>query len=1034
MRRNEPTSETRGDPVSQDRLRAIEAAFKGAWTGQGSTPFIVDIHPSTALIEDAARAARQVRLRTLLANYPTLGVWAVLHPLARNYGASSAEVYRHIGAFVGEDFSVGPDRDDLKRQYRASARAIGLPVSGNLPTDLFFAPLGPPAARHPELAAAFIDMALRRGPPAIEDTTAARNWQRTAVEWKCSGQARLIETVKFDSSAHCARRFEAWRHGQPPIGDMEAALFSAYDRAVESYGRTRESLVGPPSVVWHNDRLGIETEISKVPQNLVTGSFPQRLPGGKRQRIPPPWPAKLSWRAGRTSRDVVFAPADGEFLVFDADSGRCLSRGSISDGSTKIAASRIVVLASEPFQTSEFGASFPAEDSRYHLGWLEMGEAISFSSGATHRMDTPVETAAWIEGDVLGRDASRVLYACGGQLNLKLDPGIGGPQRILRARVGETVHYRNIDIPETGLISVPFAELKLNQAGSPAQVRFEVLAPGAAGDLDARSELSTTCWVWPGVAAPVGELDGLPIPENLGAARSAGLKLLDGLLSVDPRSSAETAILGIKDDGQTREFQLSARSEKLWHCRIASGDKIYVPRGEQLVFGHENRHDTIRLRSPDRDADLLVLGRRYHRPFRQRQQIEIGAELLETVEEDDRIALRRADGRVDILLRLRRATEPGDLELSHSGNVMALKMHLEDAIAGLVVRAHAFEHSPVEGGYSFNHLAPPAPPLPGIAVSLDHGTRQVEVTIDTLSLPSPGWIEFEVLREHEGQFPLRDKAGHPVRLGLSGSVARLGIRGLTELAGVLAAPEPEALAGQVRHALTPAYTELFSRLGAARMIGPVRSAIGVERLDGGIPRHDIVGVAPWVFEAASSALSGFSQPSGLSRLSLIGKAGAPRFLPSLQDASPLSDWLSALSSGADMPEGLGVDDLHYAIRLLRHRLRDTDLRELASRSEMRRNLTLLSGAYIETLDEMRRFDDAGGGDPLPARIAVQIERFARACALKRADPFIHDLAFRTGLDRAEVGWTFTILLRAGIEIFVYFRTLWDYATREGDIH
>ena len=64
---------------------------------------------------------------------------------------------------------------------------------------------------------------------------------------------------------------------------------------------------------------------------------------------------------------------------------------------------------------------------------------------------------------------------------------------------------------------------------------------------------------------------------------------------------------------------------------------------------------------------------------------------------------------------------------------------------------------------------------------------------------------------------------------------------------------------------------------------------------------------------------------------------------------------------------------------------------------------------------------------MPARIAAQVERYAKACAEGRADAFVHDIAFRTGLPRAEVGRTITLMLRAGIEFFVYFRALWGHA-------
>lgn len=210
--------------ISPKVLTEIEERFRRAWTGETSTPFIVDAPITADTRSQAETIVRRMGLSVLFVRCPILAVWSVLTPLSRKYGEETRDVYLHVSQFTGERLEDQPDREQLKIQYRKAARKIGLPVSGNTPTELFFVPLGPPRSRHDDLARAFITTVLRLGPPAIEDTPSAREWQRQAVRSSCSNIPRLCKTIEFDRSAYCARRFEAWRKGASPLNQQEESL------------------------------------------------------------------------------------------------------------------------------------------------------------------------------------------------------------------------------------------------------------------------------------------------------------------------------------------------------------------------------------------------------------------------------------------------------------------------------------------------------------------------------------------------------------------------------------------------------------------------------------------------------------------------------------------------------------------------------------------------------------------------------------------------------------------------------------------
>ena len=104
--------------------------------------------------------------------------------------------------------------------------------------------------------------------------------------------------------------------------------------------------------------------------------------------------------------------------------------------------------------------------------------------------------------------------------------------------------------------------------------------------------------------------------------------------------------------------------------------------------------------------------------------------------------------------------------------------------------------------------------------------------------------------------------------------------------------------------LGPHYAANFAAFGAARMVGQVKRVLNLARGDGRPPRHDLVGVAPWIFEADPVAFSGLDAGSGLAPLSAMALVAAPAHLPDPRGDAPLAAWLDRLQSGEAAPPGL----------------------------------------------------------------------------------------------------------------------------------
>ena len=282
--------------------------------------------------------------------------------------------------------------------------------------------------------------------------------------------------------------------------------------------------------------------------------------------------------------------------------------------------------------------------------------------------------------------------------------------------------------------------------------------------------------------------------------------------------------------------------------------------------------------------------------------------------------------------------------------------------------------------------------------------------------------------------PLEDADGERYALALDGTLPSPlpvpAVATLLRLARFLAEPTAAALGGQVERVLGPHYAAAFSEAGVAGMVGPIRAVVELSRADGGTPRHDLVGVAPWIFEAQPHTLAGLPRDCCFAPLAAMALIAAPPALPDPRGAVPLTAWLERVATGRDLVPGLARDDLESGFRALRYRLRDTDLSLLVAGPDAAAT-ALLANVHIDGLDALRAFDKAGGGDARAARIAALLERFARAAALGEAANFLDRLALRTGLPLAECGRLLTLALRAGPEIFAYFRILWHHAAASG---
>ncbi len=1013
---------------------SLEEVMQRIWIGRNSTPYPGQIEPLDA--SEARTIARAVAgngrfgVSRLFSNSPCLGVWATLAPLAENYGSGTSEVYRHISDALGVDLDDPVRRQAFKQSYRSAAARIGVALSGNDPTPLFFAPLGVADSQVQPLADAIIAAMARLGPPATEDTPMAVAWQRRALQWCPETLSRLRAAVLFDKVGHYAVRSNRWRIGERPETGRDEVLYAALDRAARAQGVKKEQIVSPPTVIWFRDGLAVLPEPAKIAQTIKIGAFPTRLSGGVPQLLPAPWPENLIWSAGR-HQAISVTPKANEILLFNADTGALELRANVGDGSVTLNAPRHIALSARDFQTSSFGPAEPAKDGRYRLAWIDLDEdtKLEFASGEQIELSRGAEPSLRLDARVLGHSGTRPLYAGEGFLDIQLNAALPG-SRLLRLSTKTGIRHFPIVPDQNGRARVDFESLGLANSGDPVLAKFEVLVIGAKKEADARAELRTTAFVWPGVSRhSSGDIDDAPVPSTYDVARSAGFDCAKGRIWMNPEAAVDAAVLAVRIKGNLVEFICPFRGIRLWRNKVATGDRERVPRGAHLILSNNSRNDTLTLHAPGCRADIRILGALKRSPLVNRTEFTIGAELLEQGF-DDRILLEFPDGSSELLARITRVDDPIELGVEDDGSVLRITFKPQSRIDAVGIRIDTVSGESHQGFAALGRRSVTARLPQGVSVQTDEG-QQVEITVSWRNTFSPARMEISTRRLGFDHFdPVCGADGHIAAVGLKGAEVAVSAANMLSLTKLLVEPTTVSTSIQLSETLGAYLHEIITEMGRERIASRILPALAAERSSGGLPRANILGGAPWLFEAPLPVFSRLGTHPDLSPLARMANVEAPSDLPDPSSDAPLLAWLNRIGSGEGLPRELGAGSLDAAFVAIRTRLARPDLAEMTNDSAVGNAVRLLSFVDVPELDRLRAFDRTMGYDLLGARLVSLIERFARASRLKNAEAAFSEMVRRTGLSHVEVGDTLTLICRVGVEALAHFLTVWDHAARE----
>lgn len=1041
---------------------------RDAWSSQTAPPFFAQIDFDATIeagIKDAVRAGSSrsiVHCRRTLESAPYATVWSILRTLAENYGESSQRVYSHISDAIGFPMQVA-DRDYFKAGFRKACRNVGLIMPpGNDPTSMFFSHTGVADAQSDRLAAALLQGARRLGPPPDEEASELRHWLRRASSDLNSQLTRVRAAITRDSHGHYAQLFCDWRAQEEPESRTARVFFENLTQQAKALGIHLNRLVADPYIMWTEHGLSLQARQTQnnLRQLIYHNKIPLRLPQNVPLRVPVPWSDELTWEVGQTRKQIRVLPYEDEVFLFAMDSQKLVARVGRSQSTARLAYRQVLLLGMAPFtatQSSTTHKSIPQGSGHLMLLNLSTDKIRLALADFSAEITRDLEPSIRLTGPVIGRAGSQPLLTSRAELEIT-----SGTEEIEEARAvrytfaGRTWIKSDVAFDSSGVTRLPVSEIGMAGGRDPGQLKVELLVKGGEVLPGARAEIVGRFFLWPGTdELNVEEPFQISwVPRNFLGNTSDHLLTVDDGLCIDPSRGFQHAVLSVEIDERQRDFAIPVRGTRLLHYRRASNDSVPVDLGSILTVGHDNRQDSLIVRSTERHADLLVCGTLVRRPFMARSEWEIpSSQILPDAPENDQVALVFDDGRRHLLTRISQIQEPRradvtqdpawirlTLELPNAADAVGLKVHPEDG-SGSILAAASLTTSPL-------HEATPQWFRANVVA---HDPMRVEITVNRIAFASRAALGLVFICSHEGlAFTcLEDSRGRAFALPLTADAmpvpdAQICLWPLSSFLATVFQPECDLV---IRDKLGPRLATAVDAIARRGLQSPLLAPFFAPPVHGEarfISRLDYLapGLAPELFEVERHSFSNLmTVPTGNALLAVAADRtpGAPVPLVDDEEAKELGNLSAWLKQAHTLPEEdpISSSALRIAFRLYRQRTRGRDFQNALEEDTVGQALKSAITVYSSGTEGLLAHDEGAGTDRTGIRIASYLASFARAARAGRALEFHTSVARRTNLPVSQVTPATSIAIHAGCELFAFFMAFWEHAsiatTIEGDV-
>ena len=698
----------------------------------------------------------QKNLRYAFGKFPYATAWVIAQILRSNYGGDENHaVYEPIENSLGIELTVGYPRNNLHEGFKTVSEQIGIDTSfANRPVDLYLAHAGVPINMLKHLANIFIRNEQFFGNPPIENTHELKEWEESALDWLPQGVRTPKYPILVDETGWHAEQFAKLSSSSTYSGSRFSQAFKQEIENCKSKksSRSKNDIIAPTlKLIWQED--GIKLDIPKLEGRLKlktdVNPVALRLASNQPYPLTLPWPKSLNWESGKFNQTISFLKNDNDFAVFDLVSGRFRKEYGTKLKRVVIDTTELVVVARQQFSIE--GENSYALNSNAHCLLTKFtgnGLLLKLNGKECYLIQKPNRRIT-PEGNVLANSRFGKLY--GAETEFIVDSGFKQEGSIqIEFSNGDFANNQTVsrsldaDVNGQGRISISDILVQLRskfsiQLSDPFNLKMEMKPREQEnGLLTQAGTYKASYYVWPEVNFSKNEkcFVGGNYPQNLVLESCRHINLeKNNQVSLDQLGGYDKARITFKINSQLREFEVPYPDVTCLR-RTANNRVTYIEEGSRIVLRNEERFDSIVIRSPDPNANLVIRGNSEKNSFKFSGTRTVSVKKLIEHSGDDKVLYRRESGETVELFRVVESSTPDNLRISDIEDKILVSFETPESVDAVALAMEDLSGQQIRAEYpiSFTPVGEQIPDLIFAEIN-ENNSNQINLEIQKDLLP-----------------------------------------------------------------------------------------------------------------------------------------------------------------------------------------------------------------------------------------------------------------------------------------------------------
>jgi hypothetical protein len=656
----------------------------------------------------------------LLQKFPNVTAWAMCASLLENYGNGSQEIWPLIGRLFGKEPSL-PERTGIVDAFKSACRKIGLVTDGfDRNVDVFLIHVGVAKGQLGHVAKAFLQQEAANGLPSSDDVVQLNRWEDDAVLTYLPVGVQVPERpILHDETAWMAALFLKWRI-DPSVMKQQSAFSNEFANAIEQVqkeiGSSALLATQPaPRLVWQDGRPQIQLPPGAGRLMVRIGDQILKLQRGQTWPLPQPLPLQLSWIVDGESRHLSLY--DTPFILFNPEDGRQLvPRKGMNEW--LVLASVAIVTSSEEFRIDGVEADLFGPKLYAATINLRGKPAVLSAAKQTITLRGSQRTRIGVEGTPIASQIGRGGSLWSNKADVVVQAALYSDQQImLKAECdgASGMVECKLDEEDVGRIKLEYilSSLQKESLSNPTRLILTMMRREDGQDIETR--IKREIFVWPSYTGQDGVVLACDVPPTNYVAKASKYISRDDTnnLCLDRKGGFDKALVAFEIDAEVRQFLVDWPETSIVLER-SSGSREHLAIGSAIILSANDWNASLVVRSPNRQAALIIAGRQLDRPF-----VNTGSWVIPLrqlyMKHDNHIYLQSGSSQT-LLARIETVAAPKNISVNHRGDGVTLQISVTFSIGGALISTEDENGTFEVSEFSYDHLPIDTPAALNVAV------------------------------------------------------------------------------------------------------------------------------------------------------------------------------------------------------------------------------------------------------------------------------------------------------------------------------